>query len=301
MQTKLFYDFGLYRIDLTQRILLLRDKHVPLQPKTFETLLALVEHPGEIVEKDELMRRIWPDVVVEEVNLAKNISALRKLFHETDPELEIIQTIPKRGYRFAADLREVSEASAEHHTPDSLPEPAESIAPAMPPPSPPPPRRSAGHVWIALAMATTLFLFFYLTPIPGNALQNAEAPRKSVAVLPFRQINAPANGGMLSAGISETLVAQLNAVKNLTVRPLANSDPADRDPIFIGRALQVDLLVAGSVQYAADKARVNVQILDAATGRQLWSQVFDEPAGGNFALQDQVSRHVASALRFEIR
>lgn len=108
-QMKSFYDFGQFRLDMTERILLLEGKHIPLQPKTFETLLALVEQHGHIVEKEELMRLVWPDAFVEEVNLAKNISILRKLLAEADQHTEYIQTIPKRGYRFAAEVRAAQE------------------------------------------------------------------------------------------------------------------------------------------------------------------------------------------------
>lgn len=102
---KHLYDFGPFRLDANERILLLAHKHVPLQPKVFETLLVLVERHGHIVEKDELMRLIWPDSFVEEINLAKNISILRKVLANADAEHEYIETIPKRGYRFAAEVR----------------------------------------------------------------------------------------------------------------------------------------------------------------------------------------------------
>jgi Tol biopolymer transport system component/DNA-binding winged helix-turn-helix (wHTH) protein len=101
------YEFGPFRLDATERLLLRGDKHIPLTPKAFETLLVLVEHGGHVIDKNELMRKVWPNTFVEEVNLAKNVSSLRKILGEDHPEHHYIETIPKRGYRFVAGIREV--------------------------------------------------------------------------------------------------------------------------------------------------------------------------------------------------
>lgn len=107
------YEFGPFRLDATERLLLRDEQHVPLTPKAFETLLVLVEHGGHVIDKEELMKKVWPDTFVEEVNLAKNVSSLRKIL-DTEQSNHYIETIPKRGYRFVASVREVW---AEEHTP----------------------------------------------------------------------------------------------------------------------------------------------------------------------------------------
>jgi Tol biopolymer transport system component/DNA-binding winged helix-turn-helix (wHTH) protein len=101
-----FYEFGSYRLDIRERILLRDGHHVPLPPKALETLIVLVENSGHILEKDELLKRVWPDTFVEEGNLAKKISDLRKILGEEQSD-HYIETIPKRGYRFVAPVREV--------------------------------------------------------------------------------------------------------------------------------------------------------------------------------------------------
>jgi DNA-binding winged helix-turn-helix (wHTH) protein len=103
---KRFYVFGLFRIDVTERILFREQSSVPLTPKAFETLLALVENSGHVLSKDELMERVWPDTAVEENNLAQNISALRKALGEAAGGQKFIATVPRRGYRFVAEVRE---------------------------------------------------------------------------------------------------------------------------------------------------------------------------------------------------
>src|SRR2546426_10729818 len=98
------YEFGPFRLDATERLLLRDEQHVPLTPKAFETLLVLVEHGGHVIDKDELMKKVWPNTFVEEVNLAKNVSSLRKTLGHEHSE-NYIETIPKRGYRFVAGGR----------------------------------------------------------------------------------------------------------------------------------------------------------------------------------------------------
>ena len=99
-----FYEFGPYQIDTAERRLLRGDELIPLTPKAYETLLALVENAGHGLKKDELMRRVWPDTFVEESSLTRNISVLRKALG--DEEGRYIETLPKYGYRFAAPIKE---------------------------------------------------------------------------------------------------------------------------------------------------------------------------------------------------
>jgi DNA-binding winged helix-turn-helix (wHTH) protein/TolB-like protein len=100
-----FYEFGRFRLDARERVLLRDRDLVPLTPKVFEILLALVEQSGHVVEKDGLMKRVWPDTFVEEGNLTQNVSLLRKALGETTGGLQFIETISRRGYRFVANVR----------------------------------------------------------------------------------------------------------------------------------------------------------------------------------------------------
>src|SRR5688572_21184102 len=96
-----FFNFGEFSLDAGQRILRSADEsEIPLTPKVFETLLVLVENHNVILDKDYLLRQIWPDAYVEEGSLARNISILRKALGESPDDQRYIQTIPKRGYRF---------------------------------------------------------------------------------------------------------------------------------------------------------------------------------------------------------
>jgi YD repeat-containing protein len=107
---KHFYEFGPFRLDTAERLLLRDGQHVPLTPKAFETLLILVENCGHVIDKDELLKKVWPDTFVEEVNLAKNVSYLRKVLGGEEAA-QYIETIPKRGYRFVVSVKDVCDES----------------------------------------------------------------------------------------------------------------------------------------------------------------------------------------------
>ncbi len=106
---KRYYEFGPFRIDLKERVLMRGGQIVPLTPKVFDTLLAIVERGGELVSRRELIRAVWPDTHVVEGNLNTNIFMLRRVLGKDPHGQGYIATIPRRGYRFVANLREVSE------------------------------------------------------------------------------------------------------------------------------------------------------------------------------------------------
>src|ERR1039457_85041 len=107
----MLYEFGPFRYDAAQRLLFRGGDLVPLVPKALETLHVLLERRGSLVEKSELMKLVWPDTNVEEVGLARNISLLRKALEDESEENPYIETIPRRGYRFAAQVSIVEPAT----------------------------------------------------------------------------------------------------------------------------------------------------------------------------------------------
>jgi len=108
------YAFGPFRLDPAERRLLRGDEPVPLPPKLLDTLVALVEADGRLVAKEALMQRLWPDTVVEEVNLARNVSLLRKALGELDDGRGYIETVPKSGYRFIEPVTKVARPADPH-------------------------------------------------------------------------------------------------------------------------------------------------------------------------------------------
>src|SRR5262249_31049223 len=103
-QNGTLYEFGPFRLDASARLLYRGERVVPLTPKVFETLLVLVEHKGQVLTKETLLQAVWPDSFVEESSLSQNIFLLRRMLKEDGDDRTFIETIPRRGYRFVAEV-----------------------------------------------------------------------------------------------------------------------------------------------------------------------------------------------------
>src|SRR5260370_2282744 len=120
-QAKHLYEFGPFRFDREERLLLRDGSWIRLAPKVAETLLLLVQNAGHLVDKDDLIKQVWPDAFVEEGNLNKNVFVLRRKLGQSDGEQEYIETVPKRGYRFVVAVNEVTEGDARYEqSPDLM-------------------------------------------------------------------------------------------------------------------------------------------------------------------------------------
>lgn len=156
------YDFGPFRLDARERLLLRAGESVPLTPKAFDMLLVLVERHGHLLEKEELFKAVWPDSFVEESNLSSNIALIRKTLGEGESGRRYIETVPKRGYRFIAEVRKVRSAAAADDSAgaeDLLPERAGASVGITPPATTPlPPKQAKRWVWSAAALALGLLV-----------------------------------------------------------------------------------------------------------------------------------------------
>src|SRR5687767_8077124 len=119
----MIYEFGPFCLDAVKRLLLREGSAVPLRPKAFETLLALVERSGEVVSKDELMQRLWPDSIVEESNLTLNIHLARRALGETQNGNRYIVNVSGRGYSFVAEVRRPGDNGGQFMLEGTLKEP----------------------------------------------------------------------------------------------------------------------------------------------------------------------------------
>src|SRR5262245_45847594 len=137
------YEFGPFRLDVAERLLLRDGESVQLTPKSFDLLLALIVYHGHLLEKDELLKLVWPDTFVEEANLSSIISLIRKALGDGENGERYIETVPKRGYRFVATVREHDEADV-----------------AAPKAQPSPPARDAGRQikWLKPRLAFVISL-----------------------------------------------------------------------------------------------------------------------------------------------
>ncbi len=301
---KHFYEFGPYALIPAERQLRHGDTVVALEPKVFDTLLALVERGGELASKEELLRRIWPDTYVEEINLARNISILRKVLALGFAGEPCIQTVPKHGYRFVAPVRayaapagqiviEQTTTSLIYEEDIELPE----TRPALPPAHPSPGLRVA-----AMGLTVILCLAGWLgwQQVQHGGTATAALPLRSLAVLPFRSLDAAGREPFLEIGVADTLITRLSNLGELTVRPTSAVRvyaESNTDALSAGRALKVDAVLEGSLQRSEDRLRVTVRLLRVRDGQSLWAYQCDTACSEIFQTQDTVSLRVAAALR----
>ena len=283
-QPRQFYEFGHFRVDVAERVLLREGRPVPLTPKLFDTLLALVERSGHVVEKSELMETVWPETFVEESNLSSNVSLLRKTLGGGDGGRPFIETVPRRGYRFAPCVRVVELDPAEPGADDEFI--VRRRAPAL---------TREGEEFDAAGAARPLS--------HGAAPRAPAAPPRSLAVLPFALLNAGGADDYLGLGLADALITQLSNTGQIVVRPTSAvrkyTDP-NRDSAEVGRELGVEAVVEGSVQQAAGRLRVTVRAVSARGGVPLWADKFSATFTDIFDVQDSISAQVARALTLNL-
>ena len=305
---KHIYIFGDFRVDAIDRQLFKgNDLSLPLTPKVFDTLLYLVRHSGKVVGKDELMREIWADTVVEENNLSQNISILRRILGEKPGEGRFIATVAGRGFRFVPEVREIRGEQQEPADQDAVELTAgidgeKSVQPPKPNTAAPGTGRLRIAAFALLAVVIAAgSLAFYLSRTSVNS--QALGPLRTIAILPFKPLVADDRDEALEIGMADTLIARLGTDRGIVVRPLSSVrkfGSLEQDAAAAGRELGVAAVLDGSIQRSGDDIRVNAQLVKVDDGTLLWTGTFDEKFSGIFTVQDAIAQRVAAALAVEL-
>jgi TolB-like protein/DNA-binding winged helix-turn-helix (wHTH) protein/Flp pilus assembly protein TadD len=275
------YAFGAFRLDAALRRLE-RDGHgIPLSPKAFDILVALVERRHRVVEKAELMQLVWPASFVEEANLSQTIFVLRKTLGEQPDGRPFIETVPRRGYRFAADVG-VSE---------------QAVRPSPPVASEPP---SPTFRWGRLILtAAALAAIIAVGLVAWRGATTAAPSIRSIAVLPLTNLSGQSSEDYFADGLTEALIADLAQVGSLRVvsrtSTLAYRKTA-KPSAAVGRELGVDGFIEGSVVRAGERVRVTVQLIHAASDRNLWARNYERRLADVLDLQREIARTVADEI-----
>jgi TolB-like protein/DNA-binding winged helix-turn-helix (wHTH) protein len=308
-QTQHIYEFGPFRLDAAERLLLRDGAAVALTPRVFDLLLVLVERHGHLLEKDELLQTIWPDTVVEEGNLTANISILRKTLGDDGNSARFIETVPKRGYRFVAAVR-TNDAEAEHRD-DLAPEPAatpETIVPAAaerqdaaaPPEAATPPRLSPRRLLFAGVLVGALALTLYYF---GNRRTVAPGAIASLAVLPLENLSGDPQQEYFAEGMTDALIGDLAKVGALRVSPRTSAIryKGSRQPLAqIARELKVEGVVEGTVQRFGDRVQIRARLVHAATEQPLWGETYERDWRNVLAVQSEVAQAIARAVNVAV-
>ena len=194
LQEKAVFEFGLFRLNPAERLLQREQVPVRLPPKAFDALVLLVENAGHLLEKEELLRKVWPGTFVEESNLTQHISILRKALQDGEGGFQYIETVPRRGYRFIAEVRELSGIATDTgFLPDSTPSRHRFRRPA-----------SAISVLVVLLAASISTLAVWKR-LRGPAPE----PIQSLAVLPLRNLSGDPAQDYFAEGMTEALILSL--------------------------------------------------------------------------------------------
>ncbi len=304
------FEFGPFRLDSEDRLLLHQGRPVPLPPKAADILLILLRNNGHVVHKDELLLQVWPDTFVEEANLAQNVSILRKALGESRGDHGYIETIPTRGYRFVAPLRvfddregpvivqertlmrvQVEEEGSEEAAPTVFAMVAQRL-------------RGRGSKLAAVLVGVALVggvAYFAARRKPAAPADPTVV--RSIAVLPLQTIGSEEDLGYLGLGMADALITKLGKLRQIRVRPTSSVREyadGDRDVLAVGRTLGVDAVIDGNLQKSGQRIRVTVQLLQVRDGAVLWTGQFDEEFTGIFALQDTISEEVARGLALSL-
>jgi adenylate cyclase len=254
-----------YILDVVRGCLRTTDREVALRPKSFEVLRYLVERAGRLVEKDEVLNAVWPNVIVTDESLAQCISEARRAIGDSDQA--IIKTVPRRGYRFVAP---VSQYEPDAHTEAAL--------------------RVADLAATARREADTRIDQRFEAPSPD---------RPSIAVLAFTNLGGDPQEEYFSDGISEDIITELSRFSELLV--IARNSTFQYKGVAVdirqaGRELGARYVLEGSVRRESDRIRITVQLIDARTGGHLWAERYDRELTNVFAIQDEVARAIVTIL-----
>ena len=278
--------FGPFRLDPVRRTLLRDGMPVPLTTRLFETLLYLAQHPETLVTRDELERAVWGGRVVDEGNLNKAVSSLRKALGTGAQGETYIATIPRRGFQFTAFVTHERDAIAEEA----------AVAATRP-------GRRYGKAAAALAVFLVAGAVMYWSVAPRPPV--FAPPLHSVAVLPFVNMSSDAREDYFSDGLTDELINTLSRVKGVRVaaRTSAFAFKGSASTIGeIGRRLDVSAILEGTVRRDGQRVRIGVQLIDTRTGFQFWSRSYDRNrvADDILDVQADIAETVSASLEIKL-
>jgi TolB-like protein/DNA-binding winged helix-turn-helix (wHTH) protein/Flp pilus assembly protein TadD len=278
--------FGLFEADLRARELRKRGVKVRLPDQPFQVLQLLLEHPGDVVTREELRQRLWPADTFVDFDLSLN-SAVRKLREALGDSAEhstFIETLPRRGYRFIASVER--------------PMAAHAIAPATL--SEPPRRRSRARLLWGVA---ALFVLPSGVLIVRNGLAGFGGPAvphiRSIAVLPLENLTGDPAREYVVDGMTDALITELVQVSSVPIISRTSSmqyKGTQKGLPDIARELNVDGIVEGAASLTGSKVRVTAQLIHAATDRNVWAEDYERDAKDIIALQAEIAREIATTI-----
>ena len=297
---KLFKEF---RLDTTNHILWRNGERVPVAPKGFDVLAYLVEHAGRVVTQDEILDSVWSETHVNPEVLRKYILEIRRILGDRHDKPEFIETVPKRGYRFVADLMDENIAEppslVRPHDPDAKATEMDvrSETPASDQ------ELGKGTLWkvvIAPVLALVAAVGIGGFRFAHNGVKPSSLSEPSIAVLPFADMSPTKDQEYFSDGLAEQLIHDLAKVAGLKVVARSSAfqfKGRNEDVRDVGRKLGVAHVLEGSVRRDGNHVRITAELIKTDDGFHLWSQTYDREMNDIFAVQDEIAQATTETLQ----
>jgi len=313
------YEFGEFRVETAERLLLRNGTPIPLTPKAFDTLLVLVKSGGHLLGKEDLLKEVWPDAFVEDANLARNIWALRKALGDDDGEHRYVETVPKLGYRFVAPITELTgeansvviqrrlrarivtteESLANGETTQLGPEkPRLSLA------DPGVQKRRIARLSALVIAGLVVTTVIILLLVHNSRSKLSPKAIQSIAVLPFANLTNDPELDYLSDGITENLIDRLSHasdVKIIAHNSVFRYKGKEIDAREVGKVLGVQALLVGRVAQRGDELSVSSELIDVSDGSHLWGDHRERKIAELRLLQEELVENVTDSLRLQFR
>jgi TolB-like protein/DNA-binding winged helix-turn-helix (wHTH) protein len=289
--------FGVFEMDLRAGELRKRGLQVRLQEQPFQVLVMLLEHPGEVVTREELQNKLWPaDTFVDfDHGLNKAINKIRDALGDSAESPRFVETVARREYRFLAEVRTVDATPARSSEPPvEAPSQAKDREPARL--SDEAAREKRLAVPLAWGISVLVLLLLILTAWTFHSRNRTSPPIRSLAVLPLESLSGDASQDYFADGMTDELITDLGQISALRVISRTSVMPykGARKPLAqIARELSVDAVVEGTVLREGNRVRITAHLIEAPADNHLWDHDYQGDLGDTLALQNQVARAIA--------
>src|SRR5580700_1384834 len=321
-----FYEFGPFLLDTIQHVVLKEGKTVALTPKTYDTLLLLVQNRGRMLSKEELMKSLWPDSFVEESNLTQQVSMIRRALGDSPGDPHFIVTVPGRGYRFSAEVRNWGDEKERLGLTVSAPQLISAAANRNGQKVMPLDRADANGAenaliapplkwrhrkttrWTVLSVAAVALLSVAILPItrflhPTQPRTSQAVAHRSLAILPLQNLRQNPDDDFLGFSLADAVITKLGYVSALTTRPSAAVEKYRNQVIDIQKVatdLNVDTLLIGSFIRDGDDLRITYQLIDGKTEKILGRVTIDLKYDKLLRVQDNVAQQIIKDLELNL-
>ena len=276
-------------VDPDSRRLTRQGAEIQLEPKVMALLILLVAHRGEVLSRETIEAEIWKDVVVGYDALASTVIKLRKALGDNSRQPRYIETVSKKGYRLIAPVQQST--SAAPPVTEAQPQAKSKIL-----------ARYSLTIVVMLAFFVAALHFFKQEPTQPQKAE-AKPHLAALVVLPFTNLSDDPQQEYFSDGITEDLIIDLSRYSRLKVisqRTTFSYKTRSIDLKTLSNELGIQYIVEGSVRRDGNHIRINVQLIDAKSGINLWSERYDREAAGLFNVQDEVRKKIVSALEITL-